>query len=168
MDTPLTNDVIFNALQINDSYIIKYSDLSNYHNLNDAFGDKKFIIILIESKINSGHWVCMYRKSFNHFIYFNSYGKKYDTDLDFISRMSNKILGNDVNTINKLMEDDDKIDYNHIKYQGLSTQVCGRYVINFVRQMNDGMSLKEYQTYLKHNKKGSYDNTILELTKDVS
>ena len=167
MNIPLTNDVIFTALDINQSYIIKYSDLSDYQTLHYAFGSKKFIIILIESNLNSGHWVCMYRVSDNHFVYFNSYGKKYDSDLDFISKMANKILGNDVNTIRNLMDSDDMIDFNKIKYQGNTSQVCGRYVINFVRKMREGLSLKEYQSYLKKNKTGSYDDTILALTNDV-
>jgi hypothetical protein len=167
MDEPLSNDAIFRALKINQSYIIKYSDLSEYQTLHIAFGSKKFIIILIESKINSGHWVCMYRVSTNHFVYFNSYGKKYDSDLDFISRLSNKILGNDVNTIRNLMDSDDAIDFNKIKYQGNTSQVCGRYVINFVRKMKEGLTLNEYQAYLRKNKKGSYDDTILALTSDV-
>jgi len=167
MDEPLSNDAIFKALNINNTYVIKYSELSNYNSLTDAFGRKPFIIILIESNTNSGHWVCMYRKSPNHYIYFNSYGRKYDNDLDFISKIKNKILGNDVNTINKLMDDNDIIDYNHIKYQSDITQVCGRYCIDFVRNMNKGLSLKQYQTYLKDNKSGSYDNTILLLTGDL-
>jgi hypothetical protein len=167
MDVPLSNDAIFKALNINQSYIIKYSDLSEYGELNGAFGDKRFIIILIESNINSGHWVCLYRKSTNDYVYFNSYGKKYDSDLDFISKMKNKILGNDVNTIKKLMDSDDSIVWNHVKYQGNKSQVCGRYCIDFVRQMEAGLSLKEYQSYLKKNKDGSYDETILRLTSDV-
>jgi hypothetical protein len=167
MDIPLSNDVIFNALKINQSYIIKYSDLSEFSDLSQAFGSKQFIIILIESNVNSGHWVSMYRKSSNEYIYFNSYGKKYDSDLDFISKMKNKILGNDVNTIRNLLETKDTLNYNHVKYQSPKSQVCGRYVINFVRQMRNGLSLKEYQSYLKKNKIGSYDETILKLTEDV-
>ena len=168
MNVPLSNDNIFNALKINKSYIIKYSDLSEYDNLSDAFGSKPFINILIESQTNSGHWVCMYRPSPNHYVYFNSYGKKYDDDTDFISRLKNKILGNDVNTIRNLFDVDDKVDYNHIKYQGTKSQVCGRYVINFVRSMKNGLSLKDYQIFLKSSKKGTYDDTILKLTEDVS
>jgi hypothetical protein len=48
MNTPLSNDQIDIALQIDNSYIVKYSDLDIFSTLSDLFGSKPFIILLIE------------------------------------------------------------------------------------------------------------------------
>jgi hypothetical protein len=171
MNSPLSNDQINDALHIDSSYIIKYSDLDNYSSLADLFGAKNFIILLIEQEVNSGHWVTFYRTDDNTYVYFNSFGKKYDSDLTLISRLSNKILGNEYNSIKKLIQPTDKVEWNKIKYQGNKSSVCGRYVIFFVRCMREGKTLKEIQNILKEHKKekgfASFDECILNLTSDV-
>lgn len=168
MDIPLTNEQVMSALNATNDNIIKYADLSDYSGLSEVLKDNDFIIILVESEKNSGHWVSLYRNYSNQYTYFNSYGLKYDSDLNFVSRMANKILGNERNTIKTLMENDNaEIEWNRIKYQGNKSQVCGRYCVDFIRRMREGLSLKQYQTFLKQNKQGSYDNTIIELTRDV-
>ena len=53
MNTPLSNDQIDRALQIENSYIVKYWDLDNFSTLSDLFGSKPFIILLIESDYNA-------------------------------------------------------------------------------------------------------------------
>jgi len=132
---------------------------------------KDFIILLIEQEVSSGHWVSIFRTGPSNYIYFNSYGKKYDTDLSLISRLSNKILGNEYNSIKKLKMPNDTITWNSILYQGKTSAVCGRYCVSFVRKMRDGYDLNQYQTFLwKAKKEGSfksYDETILSLTHDV-
>jgi len=169
MNIPLSNEQIDKALTIDNSYIVKYSELDNFTTLSELFGTKQFIILLIESEHNSGHWVVFYRVETNHYIYFNSFGNKYDTDLSLIGRLSNKILGNEYNSIRKLIGLNDKIEWNRIKYQSVKSSVCGRYCIFVVRQLRQNNTLKEIQTYLKENKKAfkSYDELILHETKDV-
>ena len=151
MDIPLSNDQIDRALQIDNSYIVKYSDLDNFSTLSDLFGSKPFIILLIESDYNSGHWVAFYRVDSNHYVYFNSFGNKYDSDLSLIGRLSNKILGNEYNSIKKLIQPNDKVEWNKINFQSVKSQVCGRWCIFFVRQMRENKTLNEIQSYLKLN-----------------
>jgi len=167
MNIPLSNDQIDKALKIDNSYIVKYSELDSVSTLAELFGTKSFIILLIEQEHNSGHWVTFYRTGESSYVYFNSFGKKYDSDLSLIGRLSNKILGNDYNSIQKLIQPTDKVEWNHIKYQGFKSSVCGRYCIVFVRKMREGLTLKEVQSFLKQNKKTSFDELILDLTSDV-
>ena len=103
MNKPLSNTQINSALDINDSYIIKYSNLDQHTDLSNLFGSKPYIILLIESDIDNGHWISFYRVETNYYVYFNSFGNKYDSDLSLIGRLSNKILGNEYNSIKKLI-----------------------------------------------------------------
>ena len=63
-----------------------------------------------------------------------------------------------------------KVQYNKIKYQGATSAVCGRWVIFIVRMLKDNVTFPKIQSLLKQIKKenkGSYDQNILHLTKDI-
>ena len=45
------------------NHIIRYRDLARYSTIDQVFGDSNFVVVLIESKLNSGHWVCLIKYS---------------------------------------------------------------------------------------------------------
>ena len=167
MNISLTNTDITNALGVDDSYIVKYSDLTKYETLEDLFQEREFMAILIEEAKRSGHWVVMVKKN-GIYLYNNSYGFKPDEDLDIIGRIKNKILGNTRNSIKHLQENSDaKLIYNKVLMQGKTSSVCGRYVITFVRCiLNEDMNMSQFQDYMLQQKKfyGFYDKAVLALT----
>jgi hypothetical protein len=90
--------------KINDK-IVKYSDLDNYKNIEQLLPQNNdFVIILIENKLNSGHWVCLLRYD-NTLEFFNSYGLLPSVDLNFIDKIQNKMLGQDIKTLNILLNE---------------------------------------------------------------
>ena len=63
-----------------------------------------------------------------------------------------------------------KVQYNKNKYQGATSATCGRWVIFIVRMLKDNVTFPKIQSLLKQIKKenkGSYDQNILHLTKDI-
>jgi hypothetical protein len=129
--------------------IIKYSELADYNTINDLLpNDNDFKIILIESKMNTGHW-CTVMKYKNIIEYFNSYGTVMGYDFKFISKFAMRMLGQSENLLTKLLltkNKGQKIYYNKKKLQqnndGVNT--CGRHVVARVLAMKCGYELDEY------------------------
>jgi hypothetical protein len=133
MDTPLSNGDIAKMLNINVSDIIPYANLSLYKSILDLLPNPySFKIILLQESIGKGHWTCLLRQK-NKYYYFNSYGEKYDIDLNSISRLARKILGQDEPKIQNLLGGR-KMDYNKIKFQNGTSNTCGRYVVYMVQK----------------------------------
>jgi hypothetical protein len=165
MNTPLTNDQIISALGINESFIKTYASLGSYATIEEAMGDKPCLIILIEDRRRSGHWVSLCRTE-HGFQYNNPYGSKYDSDLSIIGSMWNHILGNQRNTIERLLGEHN-CTWNRVKMQGEKSEVCGRYAIVFLHCMlSDGMTMSQYQQFMREQKQdhGSYDKAVVALT----
>ena len=171
MDQPLSNTTIIAALgSKTDNVIVKYSDLDNYKNLNDLMGGNNYVILLIESKKNSGHWVCLFRRDNNTYYYFNSYGKKYDDDVGSIGAMRNKMLGNEKNSIRTLAHNSNAdIIYNKIRYQNKFSTTCGRWCLLAITMFNMNYNVKQLQHFFENSVK-DYDNyyeMIISLTSNV-
>jgi hypothetical protein len=133
MDTPLSNGEIAKMLNINVSDIIPYSDLSNYKSILDLLPNPySFKIILLQERQNKGHWVVLIRQK-NKYFYFNSYGGKYDMDMNSISRLARKILEQDEPKIQQLLGGK-KMIHNSIEFQGNDSETCGRYCVYIVKQ----------------------------------
>jgi hypothetical protein len=59
---PMTNFDLEKYLSVQPSDIIKYSELSNYKQIEDLLPkDGDFKVLLIEDKYNSGHFVGLFR-----------------------------------------------------------------------------------------------------------
>lgn len=140
-----------------DSYVLKYSQLGDYKDLEDLLPyHKSYKIILIEYERNSGHWICMLR--YNNVIeIFNSYGNIHD-ELDFRNSMEmNKYLGQAHLYLNILIEKELKenklsLIYNKVKFQIKSVDIntCGRHVVNrIICLLDNDMTLKEYIEFMK-------------------
>jgi hypothetical protein len=139
--------------------ILKYSDLKNYKTIEDLLpADKSFVIILIEDRLNSGHWVCVMRYG-KTIEYFNSYGAKWDSDWKFINKMVRMILGENTNEMTRLMEgakrDGWDTIWNKFRFQKLSSkiQTCGRWCVLRVEMMKMGYTLPEFYDFIKKREK---------------
>lgn len=133
MDKPLSNIDIAKLLNINVMDIIPYAALSLYKNIKDLLPSPySFKIILLQETQGKGHWTCLLRQKKKYY-YFNSYGGKYDSDMNSISRLARKILMEDTPKIHQLLGGQ-KMDYNNIELQGSETNTCGRYCVYMVQQ----------------------------------
>ncbi|CAN0432297.1 unnamed protein product, partial [Ectocarpus fasciculatus] len=134
--TPLTNTDMLRILPAVKGRIIEYSDLNQYGDLEEILPEhKSFIIVLIEYKQNSGHWVCLSRYE-DTIEMFNSFGTKHGPD-DFVESASmNRYLGQasmHLRTLLRKEAAERKFDvvFNQVKFQGkdLKINTCGRHVL---------------------------------------
>jgi hypothetical protein len=149
--------------------IIKYSDIEDYDSIDKLLpGKNSFRIVLIEDKLNSGHWLCIlkYGKTIE---YFNSYGLRPSAELDGLSKLVNRQLDQDVKHLNILLNKSlDKYDmiYNKIKFQkfGDGVATCGRHtILRCVMFKKMHMDLYQYIAFMEELKKKfklSYDQLV--------
>ena len=137
--------------------IYKYSDLSKL----TTFPPEAVVLLEWEKSGGVGHWVALFHQGDKPY-YFNSFGQKFDSDLNCISRAARVILGEEGNQIERLLNGA-PCDWNKTKFQSDTSSVCGRYCINRIRDkdLSSGAYLKTMNKLKKEY--GSYDSAILEL-----
>jgi len=150
IQTPMSNDELEKYLAVRPEDIIKYSELSNYHTIQQLLPkEDDFKIILIEEKQNYGHFVSVQRQG-KTIIYMNPYGSKWDTDIRFIPRLVRIILGQNTKDLTRLFKqaekDGFKVEYNRKRLQKLSPKImtCGRHVVFWRHFSLMGYTLSQY------------------------
>jgi hypothetical protein len=146
--------------------IVVYNDLNNTNHIDDLLPmNKSYFFLLIESKKNSGHWVCIDKLN-DEINFFDSYGGKPDSQLSWIPMEKREQLGEDEKRLTQLFRESGyKINYNPFKYQELDNdiQTCGRHCCMRVRAMLEGMNLDKYLNYMENLKKSrgmSFDEIV--------
>lgn len=136
--------------------VLKYSELSNYHNINDLLPNAKdYVFILIETKKNSGHWTCLLKYD-DVYEWFDSYGIRPDGELNFISKAIKELLGENHHELTRLIKTipkGSKMIYNKRKLQKLAEGIntCGRWCILRASMLNIGFDLKEFVDFIERN-----------------
>lgn len=136
---------------LGEGKVIKYSDLSNYANINELLpNDKDFRVILVESQYNSGHWVALLKYG-DIIEWWNSYGTKPEYDFKFVSLVAKHLLGQGGNLLTKLLNTkrpDQKVYYNKKKVQKIveGVNTCGRWCIARILAMLVGYELDDFIT----------------------
>lgn len=160
-DTTDTEDIRRHLGQEGVSNTIKYSTLARYNSIFDLLPhDKAYKIILIEQKPNLGHWVCIIRYG-NTITFFDSYGEGVDGELKYVTKMMNKMLGQDHHYLSDLLRrvpDDWVVNFNKKKLQKLSNDIatCGRWIILFITMVKDLMfDLHDFLLFIQTSKKDS-------------
>ena len=131
----ITGDDIDRYLDAGSKKILKYSELANYRTIEELLPEPvDYRIILIEQNVDTGHWCCILR--YNKVIeWFDPYGIKPDGELSFISKMKNRLLGQDVKYLTNLFSEATRRGwtciYNKKRLQQLKQGVntCGRWVL---------------------------------------
>ena len=162
LQTPLSNFDL--EKHLGSQRIVKYADLKNYKNLYELMPNKvDYCIVLLEAQRNIGHWTVLVRQG-KKFGYFNSYGKKYDADKGYISKLMLKILQEDRNEIQRLITGTGftKIPYNKVELQG-DSQTCGRYCCFIAIMNSQGYTPKQAVEFLQKHKTTTYDDLVCEL-----
>ena len=155
ISTPMTDGDLEKYTGIKATDIIKYSDLKNYPKITDLLPkEKDWVVILIEDKYNSGHWVCVLRDG-NKIEYFKSYGTKWDYDWKLVNSMIRVILGENTNELTRLMDDavkdGMKVSYNKHRFQKLDgkIQTCGRWVVFRIETFKMGYDNEQFYDLVK-------------------
>jgi hypothetical protein len=144
---PLTNEDLEKTIGVKPEDIILYKNLANYSSIDELLpNNTDFKIILLEWERNKGHWVVLYKLNNNYF-YFNSYGNKYDNDLNVLSRCMRRILGEDTAQITRLLGGKN-CEWSKRRFQKGNTQTCGRWCVMRVSMLKMGFNQKEFEKYL--------------------
>ena len=107
--------------------VFKYSDLVNFQTINDLFTTSNFILLLYETKQNSGHWCCLINKP-KVIEFFDPYAFIPDDQLEFANIKFRKCNSMELPYLTYLMYNSNKtIDYNNVQLQKLAKniQTCG-------------------------------------------
>lgn len=165
----------FSKMLGNGVKIFKYSELEQYTDINQIIPeDHEYCIILIETKPQTGHWVCVQKLNDKSFIYFDSYGLAPDQEFNFIPIQMQQLLDEKIHImsklLNKLKTDGGTWNYNAMKLQkmqnGIST--CGKWCASVCYFFQRGYNLKQFQDYFKNWKNKTnlnYDQLVCEFVK---
>ena len=145
---------ICRCLHCDNNKIIKYSELKNYDCLNKLLPNTDFdyIVILVEEKLNSGHWTCITRIK-NTFTLFDSYGTGIDKELGVIGAGIKKLLGEDQPLIQRMLDGckcDISVIDNRTQFQSTKEDIatCGRWTCLFIEMNKMGYSLDEFRNFI--------------------
>lgn len=143
-----------------DCKIVKAAELDKYKDIYELLPNKlDFAFILVEQEPNKGHWQLLLRNQ-NEFSFFDSYGDKPTTILNFIPKYMNRYLGNeydkDMGHILKSIKKGDKLIINKTQLQsnldGVNT--CGRWCIARANlSMTANMNNAKFVSYIKQQQK---------------
>lgn len=144
--------------------IITYNDLSKFNNIEQILPhNKSWIILLIETEQNSGHWTLLMRYN-NTIEFFDSYALGVSEQLKFNSNSKNIMLGQGQKYLNQLLNkslNKYNIIYNKIKYQSMNPIIstCGRHcLVRLIMMINYNLDLNKYNIFMNKLKKISkYD-----------
>lgn len=161
-DTPLTGDEVLKLVD-NKSNIIKYKELSNYNNLLDVLEPHGACIILYETKMNYGHWVCVVQRG-DVIEHFDSYGLMPDDELKFVPkvfRMHNDMALPHLTSLLIDLPQNYKIEYNEYKLQakGANIKTCGRWVATRINNKN--IPIEQFAKYFKDDELTPDDIVVL-------
>jgi len=136
-----------------DTKIIEFKDMDNFNSVYELLPkEKDFVVILIEQKDNSGHWVLLLRDK-NRIEQFDSYGCTLESELNFVSAAMNRMLGQskkEFHDIMKSVDEEDEIVFNKARLQSEDPSIatCGRHCCLRALMHNLGYSLEEYLQFL--------------------
>lgn len=177
--SPLGDDDI--RYYLPNAKIIKYSDLKKYQTIEDLLPkNKSYAVILYENEVNKGHWTAIMRYKFkgkNTIEFFDSLADdgKPDSELKWISKEQNKILGQGKNLLTELLNKSDlPVIYNKLKFQsegnnkdGDNINTCGKHCVLRIRHLLDcDHNLNDYIDYMneiKQESKNTFDQIVSHL-----
>lgn len=89
-DADITSDFKKNFLKKKGVRIVTYEELADYDSINDLLYPYDRCVILYETKRNSGHWTCLFKRKRlgepSIISFFDSYGLKIDEELEYVPK----------------------------------------------------------------------------------
>lgn len=162
---PLSDDVIRSYLP--RARILKYGELNDYKSIDELLPNvKDYVILLLESDENVGHWMALMRPNKDTVEFWDSYGGKPGSQEKWNSKNKNNQLGQYAGVLTQLLNNfDGRVVYNPVKYQGGGEDIntCGRWCILRIKQMKGGQNLDQFYNWIKRQKDNSdlsYDEIV--------
>jgi len=148
-----SNYDIMDCLNCSNDKIIKYSELEPYSSLQELLPDPfDYKIILLETNMNTGHWVCVIRMC-DVIELFNSYGIPIDSEWKFIPDSIERWLGQSTRYLRNLVNKNTmfKIVSNTYEFQSKDPDIatCSRWVVLRIECGKIGYSLKDFTNMIQ-------------------
>jgi hypothetical protein len=134
MNISLSSSDILKLLD-NKCNLVQYSDLHRIPTIDILLGPHRKCVLLYQTSHNYGHWCCVWEINDTIF-FFDSYGSKPDTQLNFVPPDLKQELNSNHNYLIRLMyESEKKVEFNQYQFQSREPDVatCGRHVCNRLR-----------------------------------
>ncbi len=145
VEHPLSNSEIMQMMD-GKTKIVTYPDLHMFGNIDELILPYGNFILLYENKPNSGHWCLIHYIGHNTIEFFDPYGGKIDSQLNWIPDKFKKISNQDYPYLSQLLSDSNyRITSNPYQFQvfkqGIRT--CGRWCI--LRAKYCSLSIQEFR-----------------------
>ena len=139
--------------QLGDVRIVKYGDLDDYDSIDDVLSNHNMVVILVETMINNGHWICALK--YGHTVeIFDSYGLPIDDGLRYINLRQRKRLDELVPELSLLLDKCPyRVIYNKKDLQKWDPDIktCGRHVCLRLKMRN--LNLPQYIKWITEQSK---------------
>ena len=145
----ITNTDIENYLM--NPNIVKYADLSTMDGIDELFNGGCYVIILVESEENSGHWCLCLRYDDDIIEQFDSYSWKIDNEMRYISSDQKLKLNEENNELANILKGY-KVVVSKYRFQKLNSDVdtCGKWVLLRILMFILGrMEIDEFTQWFK-------------------
>jgi hypothetical protein len=125
--------------------LLNYRQLQKYSTIEDVLYPYDAVILLYETKIDRGHWVCVFNHN-NLVEHFDSYGYSPDGELKFVPSYFRKTHYGKIPHLTELLYNSKKrVRFNEFRLQKLSKDVatCGRWVV--ARLLLKDLTIKQFR-----------------------
>ena len=145
--------------------MLSYDKLEEYNNIDEVLGPHGCVVILYQTKENTGHWVCLFKRDNNVLEFFDPYGLVLDQELPLSTynlQRHNGVLTPHLTALIK--QSSYKVSNNIHKLQEFKHDVntCGRWVSLRVKWRSK--SLSEFIKLLTTNENYNGDFWVSALT----
>lgn len=162
--TPL-GDLEISAYLNGRTKILKYNEIMNYKNIEELLAPHGNVIILLETKQNFGHWICL-KMTGNVISFFDSYGNFPDDQKQFVNKKYLKSSGQNFDIILKMLDDASykyTIEFSDRMLQdmgNLDIATCGAWCAVFVKS---GLLVDDFYEFIDSFGEKDYDNVVCEI-----
>lgn len=145
--------------------VIKYNEIPKYKTIEEFLGPYGNAVILLETKRNFGHWICI-KITGNVISFFDSYGDFPDQQKKFVNAKFLADSGQKFNIICKMLDEASyryTIEFSDKRLQNMddtSIATCGLWCAVFIKS---GMLVDEFYDFLDSFGEPDKDKLIVEL-----
>lgn len=162
--TPLGDQEI-SAYLNGKTQVIKYNEIPKYKTIEEFLGPYGNAVILLETKRNFGHWICI-KKTGDVISFFDSYGDFPDQQKKFVNTKFLKDSGQKFNIICKMLDEASyryTIEFSDRRLQNLddlSIATCGQWCSVFIKS---GMLVDDFYDFIDSFGEPDLDKLVCEI-----
>jgi hypothetical protein len=162
MDISLSGKQVLELLDYKAN-LIQYSDLHKIKSIDELLGPHRKCVLLYLTSANYGHYCCVWEYN-NTIFFFDSYGSKPDTQLNFVPKDMKEELNSNHNYLIRLLYESGKnVEYNQYQLQSREPNIttCGRWCCSRLRFPE--ISIEDYHDIFKQSSRYMSNDELITL-----